>query len=103
VKAAKVILIPRLRLRRPQDSDAQAIFSTYANDVEVTRFLSWPRHLSLDDTQRFLNFSANNTARTYLKLTADLDAVICKHQEKSFLGKSARFFQSEKDFSLWSK
>jgi [ribosomal protein S5]-alanine N-acetyltransferase len=47
----------RLVLRRPQAADAEAVFSRYASDVEVTRFLSWPRHRSLDETRAFLEFS----------------------------------------------
>jgi ribosomal-protein-alanine N-acetyltransferase len=47
----------RLRLRRPEREDAKEIFECYASDVEVTRWLGWPRHTSLDDTHRFLDFS----------------------------------------------
>ena len=49
----------RLTLYQPGIADAQAIFERYANDAEVTRFLSWPRHHSLDDTRAFLDFSAS--------------------------------------------
>jgi len=38
-------------------ADAEAVFSRYSGDPEVTRFLGWPRHLSLDDTRAFLEFS----------------------------------------------
>jgi [ribosomal protein S5]-alanine N-acetyltransferase len=37
--------------------DAESIFSAYASDVEVTRYLSWPRHNSLEDTRQFIRFS----------------------------------------------
>jgi hypothetical protein len=33
------------------------MFSRYASDHEVTRFLGWPRHRSLDETRAFLQFS----------------------------------------------
>lgn len=49
----------RLRLRRPQRRDAEVIFSRYAQDPEVTRYLAWPRHRSLRDTLQFLEFSDN--------------------------------------------
>lgn len=48
---------PRLLLRRPTADDAERIFRTYASDLEVTRFLSWPTHVTLDDTRAFLAFS----------------------------------------------
>jgi RimJ/RimL family protein N-acetyltransferase len=47
----------RLALRKPQLADAEAIFSRFAADPEVTRYMSWPRHRSLDDTRAFLDFS----------------------------------------------
>jgi [ribosomal protein S5]-alanine N-acetyltransferase len=50
----------RLVLRRPVDSDAEAIFARYASDPDVTRFLGWPRHASVDDTRAFLAFSARD-------------------------------------------
>jgi RimJ/RimL family protein N-acetyltransferase len=47
----------RLVLRRPERRDAAAIFAAYAGDAEVTRYLGWPRHHSVDDTRAFLDFS----------------------------------------------
>lgn len=47
----------RLVLRKPERYDAEAIFARYANDVEVTRLLAWPRHTSLRATAAFLDFS----------------------------------------------
>lgn len=49
----------RLRLRKPQSSDAEAIFTRYASDPMVTRYLGWPRHRTLTDTHEFLSFSAS--------------------------------------------
>lgn len=46
----------RLILRRPQPGDAPAIFA-YASDAAVTRYLSWPRHESIEHTRDFLSFS----------------------------------------------
>ena len=47
----------RLVLRKPTFADAEAVFIRYASDPEVTRYLGWPRHQSVDDTKAFLNFS----------------------------------------------
>jgi ribosomal-protein-alanine N-acetyltransferase len=47
----------RLILRRPSRADADAIFARYASDPESTRYLSWPRHVSADQTRAFLEFS----------------------------------------------
>jgi ribosomal-protein-alanine N-acetyltransferase len=63
VKAPDEIETARLILRRPAMSDAAAIFAAYASDSEVTRFLGWPRHRSVDDTRDFLRFSAREWER----------------------------------------
>lgn len=47
----------RLVLRRPRAADAEAILSRFAADPEVTKYLSWPTHRSLEDTRAFLAFS----------------------------------------------
>lgn len=44
----------RLWLRPMQMGDAQAVFETYAQDTQVTRFALWLPHQSLADTQRYL-------------------------------------------------
>jgi len=44
----------RLVLRRPRLDDAEAIFVNYAQDQEVTRYLTWPAHTELAQTQRFV-------------------------------------------------
>jgi ribosomal-protein-alanine N-acetyltransferase len=47
----------RLVLRRPEAADLPTLFERYAADPEVTRYLSWHTHRSLEDTQAFLRFS----------------------------------------------
>ena len=47
----------RLVLRKPTLADAEPVFIRYASDSEVTRYLGWPRHQSVDDTKAFLTFS----------------------------------------------
>ncbi len=44
----------RLRLRKPELKDAKPIFTTYATDPEVVRFLSWQAHQRVEDTEGFL-------------------------------------------------
>lgn len=47
----------RLVLRKPTLADADAVFTRYASDPEVTRFLGWPTHRTIADTVAFLTFS----------------------------------------------
>lgn len=45
---------PRYLLRRVAAADAEAVFTSYAADAEVTRFLGWTPHRDVGETQRFL-------------------------------------------------
>jgi RimJ/RimL family protein N-acetyltransferase len=47
----------RLVLRRPVALDAEAIFSRYASDPEVVRFVGFPAHRSVDDARAFVAIS----------------------------------------------
>ena len=44
----------RLRLRKPILGDAEAIFRSYGQDPEVTRYLTWEPNQSIDETREFL-------------------------------------------------
>ena len=63
MKAPGQIETTRLILRQPRMSDAVTMFERYAGDPEVTRFLGWPRHRSVRDTETFLQFSAQEWER----------------------------------------
>jgi RimJ/RimL family protein N-acetyltransferase/catechol 2,3-dioxygenase-like lactoylglutathione lyase family enzyme len=58
MRAPPLVETPRLVLSAPADADAELIFRRYASDQDVTRYLGWPRHRTLADTQAFLAFSA---------------------------------------------
>lgn len=53
----------RLVLRRPVPPDAPAIFTRYASDPTVTRYLGWPMHRSIEDTRAFLTFAEDEWER----------------------------------------
>jgi ribosomal-protein-alanine N-acetyltransferase len=55
--APELLETARLALRRPVAGDVSLIYTTYASDGEVTRYLGWPRHTHLDDTRAFVAFS----------------------------------------------
>ncbi len=44
----------RLRLRRARTRDAPMLFRAYSSDPEVTRYLTWDTHGSVDDMRAFL-------------------------------------------------
>ena len=48
---------PRLSSRPPRHEDAAEVFRRMASDPQVTRFVGWPMHTSLRDTEAFLSFS----------------------------------------------
>ena len=47
----------RLSVRRPAALDAEAVFERYSRDPEVTRYLTWQTHRSVEDTRAFLAWS----------------------------------------------
>jgi ribosomal-protein-alanine N-acetyltransferase len=56
--APPVVETSRLVLAAPAPSDAEAVFRRYASDDDVTRYLGWPKHRTVTDTEGFLAFSA---------------------------------------------
>lgn len=47
----------RLLLRPVKAEDAEAVFNGYAQDSEVTRFLTWRPHASIEETHSFIQSS----------------------------------------------
>lgn len=47
----KIIITPRLVLRRFRLDDAEAMFRNWASDSEVTKFLTWPAHENTEVTR----------------------------------------------------
>lgn len=89
MNAPTTIETDRLILRRPVFEDAADIFERYSSDPEVTRYLAWPRHRSLDDTHAFLEFSDAEWQRwpagPYL---------ICQGTDGSIIGSTGLGFES---------
>ena len=73
----------RLLLRKLNKDDAEAIFSNWASDEEVTKYLSWNHHLDISTTRYILDlwlieYNNPNTARfgIVLKETNELIGAI---------------------------
>jgi [ribosomal protein S5]-alanine N-acetyltransferase len=62
-KAPLHIETDRLVLRPPAADDAQRIYAGYAADAQVTRYVGFPRHRSLEDTRAFIAWSDAEWAR----------------------------------------
>jgi RimJ/RimL family protein N-acetyltransferase len=67
INPPKILKTPRLRLRKVRASDAEAIFREYAQDAEVTRYVSWQTHRSLEETRDYVRacLLAWNTGRAF--------------------------------------
>lgn len=63
MKGPERFVTTRLVLRKPCAADADAILTRYAGDPEVTKFLGWPIHRSIEDTRAFLSFSNDDWRR----------------------------------------
>jgi ribosomal-protein-alanine N-acetyltransferase len=61
------ILTARLRLRPPTEADAEQIFARYSQDPEVSRYVSWTPHRSIDETLTYLRriVADNGNGRSY--------------------------------------
>lgn len=44
----------RLKLRQFIIEDAQDMFNNWAKDEEVTKYLTWPAHKNVDDSQKYI-------------------------------------------------
>ncbi|HEX2696492.1 MAG TPA: GNAT family N-acetyltransferase [Anaerolineales bacterium] len=70
----------RLILRRPRLDDAIAIFSKYAQDREVTRYLTWQPHKNIEEThsivELMLKLWDEGKVYTYIIALKDLDSAI---------------------------
>lgn len=53
-KGTKTLETDRLILRRFVISDAESMYQNWASDEEVTRFLTWPPHASIEVTKSLL-------------------------------------------------
>ncbi|MBO7564965.1 MAG: GNAT family N-acetyltransferase [Clostridiales bacterium] len=51
----KTLETKRLILRRFREDDAEAMFQNWASDPEVTKFLTWPTHTSVDVSKYVLS------------------------------------------------
>ena len=54
MKMPKRMETKRLVLRVPRRSDAAAIFTDWAQDTEVTRYLTWRPHQQIQETEAFI-------------------------------------------------
>jgi RimJ/RimL family protein N-acetyltransferase len=55
MKPPTIIETDRLFLRQPIIEDVEAIFERYAQDLEVTKYLTWKPHQSIAQTQNYIN------------------------------------------------
>jgi len=59
MKAQETIQTERLILRKPRIEDASAIFNGYAQDPDVTRYMTWKPHKKIQETEQFLSACMN--------------------------------------------
>jgi [ribosomal protein S5]-alanine N-acetyltransferase len=70
MKPPQTIETKQLSLRQPATEDAVLIFEQYAQDPEVTKYISWQPHKSVRETDEFIDRCisvwANNSAFPYV-------------------------------------
>ena len=89
-RAPERIETERLVLRRPALADAEDVFTRYAGDPAVTRFMSFPTHRSISDARAFLEHCQTEWTRwpagAYL---------ICARTDGALLGSTGFTFETE--------
>ena len=55
INPPKILKTERLRLRKAKLADAEAIFRQYAQDPEVTKYVSWRAHRNIDETREYMS------------------------------------------------
>lgn len=81
MKPPEIFETQRLRLRRPVMEDAEAIFLQYAQDPEVTKYLTWRPHRSVETVREFLGICL-----TELKEGRWVQWVIMAKEDSQLLG-----------------
>jgi len=81
----------RLILRPIALSDARAIFDRYAQDPDVTRFLTWRPHTRIEQTEAYVSRCiAAPSSRTYVLLARDEGTLVgafdLRHSERCRMG-----------------
>lgn len=70
----------RLILRKPRMDDAPAIFTSYAQDTEVTRYMTWRPHKNVEETysivELMLKLWDEGKAYSYVVTLKNLDEAI---------------------------
>ncbi len=56
MKVPEALETDRLVIRGPRADDAEEVFERYASDPEVTTYMSWPRHETLEVTKSVVEF-----------------------------------------------
>ena len=75
------IVTQRLLMRKPMMEDAFPIFKLYAQDPEVTRYLTFEPHQSINDTKTFLKRCLNNW-----KKNISFPWTIIRRKDKQLIG-----------------
>ena len=91
-KGTEYLVTERLILRRFELSDAEAMFTNWANDEEVTRFLTWPPHADVSVTEAVLKEWIDN----YEKPDYYQWAIVLKDAGNEPVGSIGAVFQNEK-------
>jgi len=59
-KGTVLLETERLILRKFTPEDAEPMFRNWANDTDVTRFLTWPPHGTIDNTRKVIDLWVNS-------------------------------------------
>ena len=71
-----MIYTSRFYLRKFNINDADAMFNNWANDPEVTKYLTWNPHGDISVTKKYLEFLTNSSATDYAICVKETNEII---------------------------
>lgn len=75
------LLTERLILRKPELKDAEELFKAYTSDSEVTKYLTWRVHSSVEETQKFVGYCIDKWEND-----GEYNYVICSKVRENIIG-----------------
>ncbi len=82
----------RLLLRKFRIEDAPQMFTNWASDKEVSNFMRWSKHKTIEETKK----SINRRVESYIDNSYYVWAIILKQTEEA-IGSIGLFIESEED------
>ena len=91
-KDENIIETERLILRRIRMEDAEEVFKNWTSDDDVSRYMTWETHKSVEDTKNWISFVNQNC-----NYSTSFEWVVLVKETGELIGSIGAYFKEEKD------